>query len=171
MTITLPYQFDTTGTIKWILGIVLGLLVLVVVPGILYSLFISHRMAAVIQLLLFGLLLAWFARVVIRNLSASVGTITAEAVVVQSARLYGIRFPGPTGRFPLRQFQAVEVKRIFGPLRTAQGPRCHERVSLLGTGSTPDILIARTELDAGIALGRDLASPIGLEYREEIAPA
>ncbi len=171
MTVTLPYQFDTTGTIKWILGGVLGLIVLVVVPGILYSLFVSHRSAAVIQLLLIGAFMAWFARVVIRNLSASTGTITAEAVVVQPARLYGIRFPGPTGRFPLQRFRAVRVERIFGPLGTAQGPRWHERVSLLGTPSTPDILIARTELDAGIALGRELASRLGLEYQEEIASA
>src|SRR5262249_16831027 len=80
------------------------------------------RIAAVIQLLLIGSVLGWFGRVVVRNLSASIGTITKEAVVVQPARLYGIRFPGPAGRFPLGQFRAVQVERIFGPLGTAQHP-------------------------------------------------
>jgi hypothetical protein len=171
MAMRLPYQFDTTGSIKLILGGVLGLLVIVIVPGILYSLFISHRIAAVIQLLLIGAFLAWFGRVVVRNLSASVGTITREAVLVQPARLYGIRFPGPAGRFPVEQFRAVRVERIFGPLGTVQGPRWHERVSLMGTAGGPDILVARTELDAGITLGRDLATQLGLAYEEQVASA
>lgn len=64
MPVTLPYEFDTTGSIKLILGGVLGLLIIVVVPGILYSLFISHRIAAVIQLLLIGTFLGWFARTI-----------------------------------------------------------------------------------------------------------
>lgn len=115
--------------------------------------------------------LAWFARVVIHNLSALVGTITAEAVEVQPARLLGMRFPGPRGRFALQRFRAVRVERIFGPLRATHLPRWHERVSLLGVASTPDILIARTELGAGIRLGRELANLLGLEYEEETAPA
>jgi hypothetical protein len=171
MPVTLPYEFDTTGSIKLILGGVLGLVIIVVVPGILYSLFISHRIAAVIQLLLIGTFLGWFGWVVVRNLSASVGTITREAVLIQPAHLYGIRFPGPAGRFPLEQFRAVRVERIFGPLATASAPRWHERVSLLGTAGGPDILIARTELDAGIILGRELATVLGLAYQEQVAPA
>jgi hypothetical protein len=99
MPVTLPYQFDTSGTIKLILGGVPGLLVLVVVPGILYSLFISHSIAAAVQLVLAGTFAAWFGRVVVRNLPASVGTITAEAVVVHPARLTGSTFRVRRGNF------------------------------------------------------------------------
>jgi hypothetical protein len=171
MTVALPYEFDSTGVVKLILRGVLGLLVILVVPGILYSLFISHSLAAGVQLLLIGAFMAWFGRVVFRNLTGSTGTITADAVVVQSARLYGIRLPGPAGRFPLRQFTAVQVVRVFGPLRTTQTPRWHERVYLVGSASTPDILIARTDLDAGITLGRELARLLGLAYQEQVAAA
>ena len=171
MAVTLPYQFDTSGTIKLILGGVLGLLVLVVVPGILYSVFISHSIAAAIQLVLIGTFVGWFGRVVVRNLSASVGTITTEAVVVHPPRLYGIQLPGPAGQFPVQQFRAIRVERIFGPLWTARPPRWHERVSVLGTAGTPDILIARTERDAGLSLGQELATLLALEYEQVIAPA
>jgi hypothetical protein len=171
MAVTLPYQFDTSGAIRLILGGVLGLLALVVVPGILYSLFISHSIAAAVQLALIGTLAAWFGWVVVRNLSASVGTITTEAVVVRPPRFYGIQLPGPAGQFPLRQFRAIRVERIFGPLWTAQLPRWHERVSVLGAAGTPDILIARTERNAGLSLGQELATLLALEYEQVIAPA
>lgn len=170
MTVSLPYQFDTTGVVKLILRGVLGLLGIVVVPGILCSLLISHRPAAAIQLLLVGGFLAWFGRVVAKHLTGSVGTITAEAVVVEPTRLYGMQLPGPVGRFPLQQFTAVRVDRIFGPLNTAQLPRWHERVYLVGSTGTPDILIARTDLEAGLPLGRGLASLLGLTYQEQVAP-
>lgn len=168
--VTLPYDFDTTGSIKLILGGILGLLAIVVAPGVLYSLFISRSMAAAVQLFLIGAFLSWFARVVVRNLSASTGTITSDAVTVQPARLYGIPFPGPAGHFPVQQFAAVRVERIFGPLQTTQMPGWHERVSLLGSAGAPDILIARTERDDGIALGMGLAARLGLAYQEQVVP-
>jgi hypothetical protein len=170
MTITLPYQFDSTRVVKLILRGVLGLLGIVVVPGILYSLFISHSVAAAIQLLLVGAFITWFGAVVFKKLTASVGTITAEAVVLQPARVFGIQLPGRSGRFPMRQFTSVRVERIFGPLGTAQAPHWHERIYLVGSAGTPDILIARTELEAGIPLGRELASTLGLPYQETEVP-
>ena len=51
--IALPYEFDTSGVVKVILRGVLVLLVVVLV-GILYSLLVSHSIAAAIQLLLVG---------------------------------------------------------------------------------------------------------------------
>lgn len=171
MAVTLPYQFDTTGVVKQILRGVFGLLVVVVVPGILYSLLISHSVAAAIQLLLIGAFTAWFGSVVFRRLTGSVGTITTDAVVLKPARLYGIRLPGPDGRVPMDQFRAVRVERIFGPIGTTQAAHCHERVYLVGSAGTPGILIARTEREAGLPFGRDLAGVLGLAYQEEEVPA
>lgn len=172
MALTLPYEFDTTGVVKLILRGVLGLLAVVIVPGILYSLFVSHSTAATVQLLLIGGVVTVFGLVFFRNLTGSRGIITPDAVVVQPSRLYGIRLAGPAaGTFPMKQFKAVRVERIFGPLRTAQAPRWHERVSLLGKAGTPDIVIARTALDAGIAMGHELAAVLNLPYLEEVVPA
>ena len=63
---TLPYEFDSSGVVSTILRGVLGLLALVVVPGILYSIFISHSTAAAVQLLLVAALIAWFGRLFLR---------------------------------------------------------------------------------------------------------
>ena len=167
MAIALPYEFDTSGVVKVILRGVLGLL-FVVLAGILYSLLISHSIAAAIQLLLVAALAAYFGSLFLRNLTGSLGTITADAVVVQPGRFYGIRLAGPAGRFPISRFQAVRVERITNPTGMQIGP--HERVCLLGKTGTPEILIARTDRDAGRTLGTDLAAALKLPYQEQVAP-
>jgi hypothetical protein len=171
MAITLPYEFDTNRVVKQIMGGVLGLL-LVVLVGILYSLLISHSIPATIQLLLIAAIATYFGRLFLRNLTGSHGTITADAVVVQSGQLLGIRLAGPAGRFPISQFQAVRVERITNPisipLETQIGP--HERVCLIGKEGTPDILVARTERDAGRTLGNELATALKLSYQEQDSP-
>jgi hypothetical protein len=113
---TLPHQFDLSGVVSTILRGVLGLLVLVVVPGMLYSLFVSHSAGAAVQLLLVAALIAWFGRLFLGNLIGSRGTITADAVVVERVRLYGFRLAGPEGRFTPGQFDAVRVEQAFGPI-------------------------------------------------------
>jgi hypothetical protein len=171
MAITLPYQFDTSGVVKLILRGVLGLL-LVILLGILYSLLVSHDTVAAIQLVLIGGVASYFGSLFLRNLTGSVGSITADAVVAQPVRLYGILLAGPAGRFPINQFQAVRVERITNPIGIpidAQiGP--HERVYLVGKRGTPDILIARTDRDAGRTLGNELATAMKLPYQEQFAP-
>ena len=171
MAITLPYEFDTSSVVKQIMGGVLGLL-LVVLVGILYSLLISHSIAAPIQLLLIAAIATYFGRLFLRNLTASVGTITADAVVVQPGELLGIRLTGPAGRFPISQFQAVRVERVPNPIGIPIETqiRPHERVYLLGKKGTPDILVARTHLDAGRIVGNELATELKLPYQEQIAP-
>ena len=90
MAIVLPYEFDTSSGVKLILRGVLGLL-LVVLLGILYSLLVSHSIAAAIQLLLCAALASYFGRLFLGNLAGSVGTITADAVVVRPTS----SLPGP----------------------------------------------------------------------------
>jgi hypothetical protein len=171
MAITLPYDFDTSGVVKTILRGAAGVL-LVVMVGILYSLLISRSIAATIQLLLIAAIAAYFGRLFLRNLTGSLGTITADAVVVQPGQLFGLRLASPAGRFPISQFQAVRVERITNPvgipIETQIKP--HERVCLAGKNGTPDILIARTHLDAGRTLGNELATAVKLPYQEQIAP-
>ena len=171
MAITLPYEFDTSGVVKLILQGVLGLL-LVVLVGILYSLLVSHSVAAAIQLLLVTAVAAYFGRLFLRNLTGSLGTITADAVVVQPGQLFGIRLASPAGRFPISEFQAVQVERIPNPvgIPIETQIRPHERVCLVGNKGTPDILVARTHLDAGRTLGNELATALKLPYQEQLFP-
>jgi hypothetical protein len=171
MAITLPYQFDTSGVVKLILRGVLGLL-LVVLLGILYSLLVSHSIAATIQLLLIAALVTYFGSLFLRNLTGVLGTITADTVVVQPGQLIGIRLAGPAGKFPIGRFQAVRVERIPNPIGIPIETqiRPHERVCLVGKNGTPDILIARTQLEAGRTLGNELAAALKLPYEEQIFP-
>jgi hypothetical protein len=129
---------------------------------------VSHDRTAAIQLLLTGLIAAYFGRLFTKHLQGSRGVITSDAIVVEPAFLYGIRLAGPVGRFPLQRFSAIRVERVPPPAWVQGGP--HERVSVVGRDGTPDILIARTSGDAGRALGRDLALALGLSYQEESAP-
>jgi hypothetical protein len=156
MAITLPYEFDTSGVVKQIMGGVLGLL-LVVLVGVFYSFLVSHSITATIQLLLIAAIATYFGRLFLRNLTGSVGTITADAVVVQPGELLGIRLAGAAGRFPISQFQAVRVERVPNPIGIPINIQIqpHERVCLVGRKGTPDILIARTHLDAGRTVGNE----------------
>lgn len=165
---TLPYRFDSSGVVSTILRGVVGLLALVVVPGILYSLFVSHSTAAAVQLLLVAALVVWFGRLFLKHLEGSRGTITAEAVVVERVPLLGFRLAGPEGRFAVGQFQAVRVEQAPAPV-FAQG-RPHARVCLAGKAGIPDILIARTDPKGGRALGAELAAALGLPCQERQEP-
>jgi hypothetical protein len=168
VSVALPYQFDTSPVVKVILRGALGLLVVVVVPGVLYCLFFSHNKLAAVQLLLVGGVTMYFGRLIHKNLEGSQGTISADAVVVLPSTLYGIPLSGPAGRFPIQQFKAVRVQLITAPVE-AQG-QDHERVCLLGKDGTPNILVARTEANAGRSLGRELSAALSLPYEEERAP-
>lgn len=168
MPIALPYRFDTSPVVKLILRGVLGLLMLVIVPGIVYSLLLSHDRAAALHLLVTGAIVIYFGRLFIKNLEATSGTITTDHVVVEPGTLYGTSLRGPRGTFPIRQFTAVRVQRIPPSGDVQQGP--HERVTLTGKAGTPDVLVARTSDNTGQALGRDLSTALGLPYVEEVAP-
>jgi hypothetical protein len=77
MRVTLPYEFDSTALVKLILRGVLGLL-LVVVPGVLYSLFFSNILGTVALLWVAGIVI-YLGRRVHKNVPGSRGTISADA--------------------------------------------------------------------------------------------
>jgi hypothetical protein len=165
--VTLPYEFDTSPVVKLVLRAVLGLLILVVVPGILYSLFVTHDWVALVQLVLIGATVGYFGMLFGRHLTSTTGIISKEVVVIWPVTVFGIRVSGPEGRFSMAQFRAVRVESI-SPAASMQS-RQHERVSLIGRDGAPDILVARTENHAGKTFGRELASTLDLEYEERTA--
>lgn len=82
--------------------------------------------------------------------------------------LYGFRLPGSTGSYSIAQFEAVRVERSSGRVDVTSGP--HERVSLIGRDGAPNVLVARTEDGAGMALGHELAAALRLPYQQERTP-
>ena len=168
MAVTLPYHFDSSTVVKLVLRAVLILLLLVIVPGILYSLLVTQSGAGAFSLLFAAVVLAYFGRVFYNNLEGSRGVITANAVEVEPIILYGIKLKGPEGRFSVEQFKAVRVERAAAPV-DRPGPR-YERVRLVGKDGAPDLLIARTQRDAGRSLARELAAATGLPYEEVSVP-
>jgi hypothetical protein len=167
---TLPYEFDTSSVVRTIGRGVVGFFLLIL-AGLFYSVLISHDSSAALGLLLVLAIAGYFGRLFLRNLTGSVGTITREVVTVQPGRVCGLRMASPAGTFPLGQFKAVCVERISAggePIDAQRG--AHERVSLVGLSGTPTILVARTDADAGRALGRELATELTLPYQEQLAP-
>jgi hypothetical protein len=164
--VTLPYQFDTSPVVRLILQLMLGLL-LIIVAGLFYTIVVSDR-AGSLALLASGAIAAYFTRLFHRHLESSQGTVTADQVVVEPGMLYGVPLSGPKGRFPVRYFKCVRVERMPALAFAQGGP--HERVRLIGLGGTPNILIGRTDDDAGCTLGRELAQLLKLPYEEERAP-
>jgi len=162
--LTLPYDFNTAGPGTTMIRGAFGLLFLIVVPGVLYSVFISRKPAAVVSLLIIGALTLYFGRAFLMFLPASRGRITREAVIVESARVFGLRLAGPEGTFPMRGFRGVLIERAPPPISGYGLP--HERVTLVGRDGTPDVLVARTNLGEGRAFGRDLAATLGLPIEE-----
>jgi hypothetical protein len=164
---TLPYHFDTGGVVTLIVRGIAGLEGILVF-GALYSLGVSRNMVAAAALLVIAAGVFVFGRLVLKNLEGTRGMITREAVAVQPGGLFGLRLAGPAGTYPLRNFAAVRVDRIL-PSDSMQS-RGHERVILVGKSGAPDILVARTDLDAGRALGRSLAAALNLPFDERYAP-
>jgi hypothetical protein len=166
--VRLPLDFDTGSEVKSILRGVLAVVFVVVVPGLAYTLFISRNRAATAALVIIAAIAMYFGRLFLKNLRGSKGTITAEAVDVEPGRLYGIRLPGPAGRYPIGRFKAVRVERIAPPVEIYG--RGQERVSLVGNEDAPDIIVARAEVGAGSMLGKQLAAALGLPFDEHPAP-
>ena len=164
--ITLPYEFDTTRVTKLILKGLIWFELVVVVPGILYSVVGTGNRPGALLLFVIGCMAAFFGSLVAKHLEGSVGTITANDVVVSRGKVLGLRIPGPSGRFSLHPFGSVRVYMSSGPVSTDETGGPHERIYLVGRDGAPDILIARTNrndadygMSAGMQFGRLLNLP------------
>jgi hypothetical protein len=164
---TLPFHFDTAGVVILIVRGIVALLC-VLAAGVLYSLFVSRSVASTAGLVVIGAGVLWLCRVVLGHLEGTRGIVTRDAVVVQPGGVFGMRTAGPAGTFPIGQFKEVRVDRVL-PSDDMQS-RGHERVLLVGKEGTPEIMVARTDLDAGRTLGRDLAAALNLRFEERLAP-
>ena len=167
MAVTLPYRFDTSRVWRMILTgafAVAGVLVV----GVLYRLLVARDAVVVLQLVLTGAVLAYFIRLFVRFQSGSVGTITADRVVLQPNTLHGIRLPGPQGEYATSRFSAVRVELMSGATLVQGG--AHERIWLIGKDGAPDILIARTQREAGRALGKEFGTVLKLPVEETHEP-
>jgi len=167
VSVTLPYHFDTSSPGTFLIAGAAGLLGVVVV-GLLYTALVSHQAAAALALAIVGALTIYFGRLFLINFPASRGRITADAVTVEAARVFGLRLAGPEGTFPIGHFKGVLVAHLPPPVG-AYGVQ-HERVSLIGRDGTPEILVARTRLGEGRAFGRELGALLRLPVEEASLP-
>jgi hypothetical protein len=168
VSVALPFRFDTSPVVVSIMRGVLGLLLIVAI-GAAYAVAVSRRPEVILGLIIIGLIVIYFGRLFLANLTGSRGTITVEAVTVEPVRICGLRLAGPEGTFPINRFRAVRVERVSPPTEGYGGP--HARVYLAGGDGTPDIFVARSPSpDEGRALGRGLASALGLPVEEPPVP-
>jgi len=170
MAVALPYAFDTLKPWRVVMKGLLGL-ELLAAAGIAYSLAFGTTATAVLLGLCFALILA-FGVIVLKRAQGSVGTVGQKDVVVGRPVLYGLRFAGPSGTFPLDRFAAVRVEQVWGPLGGAVAAGSHSRVYLAGREGTPRVLVARVFWggDAGTRVGLDIAKALRLPYGEERKP-
>jgi hypothetical protein len=165
---SLPYAFDTTSAWRWIITLALWLEV-IVLGGILYAGLVNRNLTDVFVLTAIGLVGAGIGVVMYRNVTGSTGTITRDEVIVERGRAgLGVRFPGPEGRFPMRQFVRVRVEQSTGPVDADIDGGPHTDIYLIGDPFTPTILVASVSGDGQIE-GRDLGAALNLPVESKPA--
>ena len=168
MPVALPYRFDTSRVWRMILTGAFGVAVVVLV-GVLYGLLVRRDAMVVLPLAVSGIMLAYFIRLFVRFQSGSIGTLTADRVVIEPNTLFGLRLPGPRGDYAISRFSGVRVELMSGPTDIVQGGP-HERIWLVGRDGTPDVLVARTQRAAGRALGQELGAALAVPVQETREP-
>lgn len=163
----LPFRFDTSRVVVPVLRFWFGLL-LVLIGAAAYTLIVSRRPGATLGLLVVAGIVVYFGRLFVANWTGTRGMVTSDVVTVERVRFFGVRLAGPEGTFPTDRFASVRVERASPPLEGPGGP--HARVYLAGRDQTPDILVARDDLDEGRALARDLAAALDLPLDETSVP-
>jgi len=144
MAVTLPYDFNTAESYQRVVRGAVGV-GLVVVAGVVYSALISHDYVVVLQLGVIGAMAGGMVCVIGARVRGSAGTLTADGVIIERApAVFGLRFPGPSGRFSLDRFSAVRVEEASGPVLPNVNIGPHSRIYLVGKTGVPDVLIART---------------------------
>jgi hypothetical protein len=169
--VTLPYRFDTSRIWRLILTAMVALQAILVV-GVLYSLLTSRPLDVVASLVVSAAVLAYFIWRFFRFHNGSIGIITADRVVVRRGAVFGMELPGPSGEFAIDRFSAVRVEMMMGRAGlhdTMQGGP-HERIWLVGRNGAPDVLVARTQFEAGRALGGELGAVLRLPVQETHEP-
>jgi hypothetical protein len=169
MAVTLPYVFHTDNTARLIFKCGLGMTGIVMI-GVIKFLILGNIPSLLGCILLSGIIIA-FTLIVFKNVGGSSGSITHGEVIVEPTRILGVSSGSPEGRYALTQFKALRIENfIGGPVGNGQMTRPHERIYLVGSDATPDILIARTALRQGVELVRQFSETLGLPV-EETHPA
>lgn len=163
LTITLPYNFDTSTLWGNILK---GGILLTMFLGVclLASLLTGHFVAA-LQLTIVGSLLLIGVRMAAKLEVGSIGTITRDSVNVHRGTLYGRSLPGPSGTYAISRFKAVATELVSSsPSQDIPGGKQRQWIYLVGDGATPRILVGDEDCDS--QLGQELSILLNLPYEE-----
>jgi hypothetical protein len=82
MTLTFPHRFDTTTSLRRVVQLNAGIVVLVA-AGLIYSVLVSRDVAAMLQLTVVGVMAVGAGRLVLGLAWGSSGTLTTDEVVVE----------------------------------------------------------------------------------------
>lgn len=168
MIIAVPYRFDTTDMLRNVLRAIVGLHVVAIFPGVLYSLFVQHKPGAAIGLLVISGISLFLGRRVLK-MRASVGIINKNFVVLQKAKQFGITLTGTTGTYPIEDFSSVCVEIVSGVIySTTPDVPTFTRISLIGKVGIPAIVVERRPFPEGKDFGTALAATLSLPYQEKI---
>lgn len=167
----LPYRFDTSRIWRTILTAMMAMEA-VILAAVLYALLVSRDVEVLVPLAMSAAILAFFIRRFFRFHNGSIGTITADRVVVRPGTLFGMTLPGPRGEYTIDQFSTVRIELMSGPagLHDVMQGGPHERIWLIGKEAAPAVLVARTDHEAGRALGKQLAAALRLPVEETHEP-
>lgn len=157
----LPYEFDTGREVRQVLKGTLALLAVLVLGGA-YMLIARHDVRGAAGTLLIDVMLVAFAMLVLRSVPTAAGRVTRDSVVACPQRAWGVALPGPVGTFPLNDFRAMRVERVFGPIGARYAARTFERATLLGRPGTPDVHVLRAPVGHATSQAEALAAALGL---------
>ena len=166
--LALPYEFDTSDVWRLILKGTFALTLLMIL-SLLYTV-ASRQWAAAVPLAWSSAMLFFVTRVFVRFQTGSVGTLSADRVVIQPNRFLWFSLTGPVGTYTLDRFSAVRVEFSMGPVQPGVQGGPNEVVWLVGRPGTPDIALARTNNRAGRAVGREIGALLNLPVEEVGVP-
>jgi hypothetical protein len=170
MIVTVPYKFDTTRTLRNVVRAMVGLHVVVILPGMLYAMFGQHNLWGAIGLLLISGIALYLGKQILK-MRAFVGIINKNAIVLQEAKQFGVALTGPAETYPIEHFSSVLVEIVSGVGygEPPDGPT-FTRISLIGKSGTPAIVVECRPFPEGKDFGAALATTLGLPYQEKLAP-
>jgi len=168
MAIALPYTFDTSDVWRKILRGAFSLTSFL--GACMLITLVTGYWAKAASLAVCTAMLFFFSRLFLRFQTGSVGTLTADRVVIEPNRVLWFSLPGPVGTYTLDRFSAVRVEYSPGPVQPGVQGGPNEIVWLVGKPGTPNVAIARTDDRAGRVVGQEFGALLKLPVEELNAP-
>jgi hypothetical protein len=166
--ISLPYAFDTSAIWRRIvrnvlIGAIAGVLLVVVALA-------SGKVGGAAGLTVALGIAAWIARRASAFPMGAAGVVTDTEVETRPVRVFGYSLSVPVGRFPINQFQRINVVEHVMPLRPGTSGTNTGDVLLVGKPGTPNIQVAFANIDHALEVALELGQLLALDVQRVDAP-